>query len=232
MSLLMSNIDMHIEHLSQYTSTPGKGVTRVVYSEEDKKAKSYIKKIMDSLLLDVQEDEIGNLFGTWKGIDSNLPQIWTGSHIDAPTNGGKFDGVVGVVGALESIRILKENEFQPQRDIVVVVFASEEPTRFGIGCLGSRALIGMINESDLDSWIDDTNCSLRQVLSNEEKDPTLVLTQQLNAEKVKTFVEMHIEQAAVLEKEKATILILLLHQLKSFLKSMVNNGTLEVRPWI
>lgn len=202
---LMNRVDNHIETLAQYTSTQGKGITRVIYTEEDKIAKDYIKKQMNMLSLDVFEDEIGNVFGTWKGKNSNLQQVWTGSHIDAPTNGGKYDGVVGVIGALESIRILQDRGHKPQCDIVLVVFSSEEPTRFGVGCLGSRALTGGITENELNDWIDGTNRSLREVLLNHDKNPDKVLTEQLDSKRIKTFVEMHIEQGAFLERKESAI---------------------------
>ncbi|MCL7749971.1 M20 family metallo-hydrolase [Halalkalibacter alkaliphilus] len=201
----MKRIDGHIETLAQYTSTIDKGVTRIVYTEEDKKAKAYLKKLMEELSLAIHEDQIGNIFGVWEGSAPNLPQVWVGSHSDAPTNGGKFDGVVGLIAALESIRILKSQGFQPVCDIVVVIFAAEEPTRFGIGCIGSRALLGMIKESDFDSWVDETNRTLREVLLENNKDPVRVLDESLKPDRIKSFVELHIEQAVVLEREKAVI---------------------------
>ncbi|MFY0545654.1 M20 family metallo-hydrolase [Brevibacillus sp. H7] len=201
MNFLHLRVEEHINHLATFTSTPGHGVTRLVYSEEDRQAKSYIKQEMRKLGLDVEEDEIGNIMGIWHGKNPELPQVWTGSHVDAPLHGGKYDGVVGVIGGLEAIRILKERGVQPKCDVVLAVFSSEEPTRFGVGCLGSRALTGMIREEDLDRWCDDHGQSLRQVLESNGKQPEKVLRQQINPAKVKQFIELHIEQGDVLENK-------------------------------
>ena len=93
---------------------------------------------------EVRQDAIGNIFARWQGADSNAPAVGTGSHIDAIPNAGKYDGTVGVLGALEAIRTLQRNGFHPQRSIELLMFTSEEPTRFGIGCLGSRLLSGTL----------------------------------------------------------------------------------------
>lgn len=203
--MLNRRIEEHIQTLAEITSTPGKGVTRVVYTQEDVRAKDYLNKQMKELSLVVEEDQIGNIFGTWKGENPDLPQLWTGSHIDAPTNGGKFDGVVGVIGALEAIRSLKESGYMPKRDIVMVIFATEEPTRFGVGCIGSRGLTGMIGDQELDSWKDDDGSSLREVLLHAGRNPEKVLTEQLEPERISAFIELHIEQGPVLENEQLAI---------------------------
>jgi ureidoglycolate amidohydrolase len=205
MNLLNLRIEEHIKQLAQFTSTSGQGITRVVYSAEDMKAKEYMKQEMLKLALDVTEDEIGNIFGVWRGKNPSLPQIWTGSHLDAPTHGGKYDGVVGVFGGLESIRLLKGKGFEPSCDIVLVIFASEEPTRFGVGCLGSRALIGTIGKEELGRWQDDEHKSLREVLIACGKNPDKLSDQQINPNRVKAFIELHIEQAAVLESKNIPI---------------------------
>ncbi|WP_216827497.1 M20 family metallo-hydrolase [Alkalihalobacterium elongatum] len=205
MKSLEQRIEDHIEKLAQFTETPTHGVTRVVYTEHDTLAKEYIKNQMHELGLKIAEDEIGNIFGTWEGVDRDLSQVWTGSHLDAPTHGGKYDGVVGVFGALEAIRLLQLENYKPKHDIVLVIFASEEPTRFGVGCLGSRALTGMINEEDLEAWIDKDHLSLKEVLVQNGCDPKKVLTEQLAPEKIKNFIELHVEQGAVLETEHKEI---------------------------
>src|SRR5207245_1422850 len=99
----------------------------------------------------------------WAGKNPALAPLATGSHIDAIPNAGRYDGVVGVLGALEAIRALKRVGLNPQRSIELIVFTAEEPTRFGIGCLGSRLMsgvlapeqIGSLQDNDgqgLDSW--------------------------------------------------------------------------------
>ena len=88
----------------------------------------------------MHEDAIGNTFARWQGSDPELAPVGTGSHIDAIPNAGSYDGVVGVLGGLEAIRVLQQLGFRPRRSIELVIFTAEEPTRFGIGCLGSRMM--------------------------------------------------------------------------------------------
>src|SRR5215208_3111171 len=114
-------------------------------SEADLRARAYVKEICRALKLAIREDAVGNLFARWDGADPQLAPVATGSHIDAIPNAGRYDGVVGVLGALEALRVLKESGFNPTRSIELIVFTAEEPTRFGIGCLGSRLLSGALS---------------------------------------------------------------------------------------
>ena len=91
------------------------------------------------------QDAIGNTFARWNGSEPDAPAVGTGSHIDAIPNAGKYDGVVGVLGGLEAIRTLQRGGFRPKNSIELLLFTSEEPTRFGIGCLGSRLLSGTLS---------------------------------------------------------------------------------------
>jgi N-carbamoyl-L-amino-acid hydrolase len=117
-------------------------VTRVVYSVTDLAARRYVKQLCGNANLVVREDAAGNTFARWIGDAPELPAIGTGSHIDAIPNAGMYDGTVGVIGGLEAIRALQRAGFRPRRSIELLIFTAEEPTRFGIGCLGSRLLTG------------------------------------------------------------------------------------------
>src|ERR1700678_2683533 len=119
-------------------------VTRVVFSEADLRARAYVKGLFAEAGLGVREDAVGNTFARWAGADSTLAPVGTGSHIDAIPNAGSYDGTVGVLGGLEAIRALQRAGFQPQRSIELVIFTAEEPTRFGIECLGSRLMGGVL----------------------------------------------------------------------------------------
>src|SRR5260370_33222532 len=112
-------------------------VTRIVFTPTDLKARAWVKGRCENAGLTVRQDAIGNTFARWNGSDPAAPVVGTGSHIDAIPNAGKFDGVVGGMGGLEGIRGLQQSGFRPRHSIVLVIFTSEEPTRFGIGCLGS-----------------------------------------------------------------------------------------------
>ena len=109
------------------------------------KARAWLKELCEAIGLAVRHDAIGNTFARWVGSDPKAPAVGTGSHIDAIPNAGKYDGVVGVLGGLEAIRALQRSGFRPKNSIELLVFTSEEPTRFGIGCLGSRLLSGTLS---------------------------------------------------------------------------------------
>ena len=119
-------------------------VTRVVFSEADLRARAYVKSLCAKAGLAVHEDAIGNTFARWQGSEPELAPVGTGSHIDAIPNAGLYDGCVGVLGGLEAIRVLQQLGFKPRRSIELVIFTAEEPTRFGIGCLGSRMMAGLL----------------------------------------------------------------------------------------
>lgn len=205
MNLLDLHIEQHLRKLAHFTSTPGNGITRLIYSKEDHLAKEYIKREMKKLSLKVTEDEIGNIFAVWSGSDRSLPQVWTGSNLDTPNHGGKYNGVVGVVAGLEAIRLLKNEGVKPVRDLVLVVFASKEPSRFGINCLGSRALAGEISQEDLAHWEDETGQTLQEVLISQGRNPELVPNQKLDPTNVQLFIELHIEQGNVLDNTNVPI---------------------------
>src|ERR1700678_148816 len=126
--------------LGQISEAEPPVVTRVVFSEADLRARAYVKNLCTQAGLTIHEDAIGNTFARWPGTDPTLAPIGTGSHIDAIPNAGLYAGCVGVLGGLEAIRVLQTLSFTPRRSIELVIFTAEEPTRFGIGCLGSRMM--------------------------------------------------------------------------------------------
>ena len=122
----INRIIKEIELFSEFNSTPGKGVTRFSYSDADQEAKKYLMQQFEILDLDISVDAVGNIRAKRKGTQINAPTVMTGSHIDTVLYGGKFDGVVGVVGALEVIRVLNENSISTRHPIEVVIFVEEE----------------------------------------------------------------------------------------------------------
>src|SRR5438034_7981866 len=149
--------------LASFTDVPPPAVTRVVFSKTDLAARAYVKGLCAAAKLVIREDPIGNLFGRWSGSAPDLPAIGTGSHTDAIPHAGLYDGTVGVLGGLEAIRALKRSGFRPRRSIELVMFTSEEPTRFGIGCLGSRLLSGTLDPTRADALHDKDEVPLSAV---------------------------------------------------------------------
>ena len=140
-----NRLQREIDELACITEAVPPVVTRVLFSESDQRGRNFVKAICRQAGLALREDPVGNIFARWEGTDKTLPAVATGSHIDAIPNAGKYDGVVGVLGAIEAIRALQAAGFQPKRAIELIIFTSEEPTRFGIGCLGSRLLGGVLS---------------------------------------------------------------------------------------
>src|SRR5215475_1365306 len=151
-NLLLSEL----ETLASFSEVPPPAVTRIVFSEQDLLARRYIKELCAAAGLTVREDAAGNTFARWTGTSESAAAVATGSHIDAIPNAGRYDGTVGVLGGLESIRALRRSGFQPKRSIELIIFTSEEPTRFGIGCLGSRLLAGSL-DATVDENLRDQN---------------------------------------------------------------------------
>ncbi len=136
-----------LDDLAAISDAPAPAVTRVVFTETDRRARDYVHGLCEDASLLVREDAVGNTFARWIGAEPELPAVGTGSHIDAIPNAGRYDGTVGVLGGLEAMRALARAGFEPRRSIDLTLFTSEEPTRFGIGCLGSRFLAGLLDES-------------------------------------------------------------------------------------
>ena len=151
--------------------------------------------------LAVRADAVGNTFARWSRSDPNAPAVGTGSHIDAIPNAGKYDGVVGVLGGLEAIRALQQSGFHPRHSIELLIFTSEEPTRFGIGCIGSRLLSG----TSFRGCGEQTNRQQRK--HPRRGSPSGGIPGELEEVKLpngyyKAFVELHIEQGPLLEREQ------------------------------
>jgi N-carbamoyl-L-amino-acid hydrolase len=179
-------------------------VTRVVFSEADLRARSYVKKLCTDAGLTVTEDAIGNTFARWQGSEPDLTPIGTGSHIDAIPNAGLYDGCVGVLGGLEAIRVLQQLGFKPRRSIELVIFTSEEPTRFGIGCLGSRMMANVLTPAQARTLRDKEGRGLdesRAAAGFKGSLESVVLPQG----HFHQFVELHIEQGPLLEQEKIDV---------------------------
>jgi ureidoglycolate amidohydrolase len=185
--------------LATFSDAPSPAVTRIVFSDADRRARAYIKELCAEAGLAVREDAVGNTFARWTGTDPNLAAVATGSHIDAIPHAGRYDGTVGVLGGLEAIRALARGGFRPRRSIELILFTSEEPTRFGIGCLGSRLLAGVLDATagerlkasdgrTLDEW--RRHAGLTGLLS----------TVRLPDRAYAAFAELHIEQGPLLEQ--------------------------------
>ena len=188
-----------LDRLAEFSDVPAPAVTRVVFSEVDLRARSYVKELCAAAGLVVREDPAGNTFARWEGTEPRLPAVGTGSHIDAIPNAGRYDGTVGVLGGLEAIRTLQRSGVRPRRSVELLLFTSEEPTRFGIGCLGSRLLARSLEPAAAAQLRDREGRSLDEIRSKAGFAGSLEdvpLAQGHYA----AFVELHIEQGPLLEQ--------------------------------
>ncbi|KAK8502794.1 hypothetical protein V6N12_073844 [Hibiscus sabdariffa] len=208
LSVDAQTLQKQIDELSTFSDAPAPSVTRILYTKNDVLARRYIKNLMGLAGLSVREDAVGNIFGRWDGYEPALTAVATGSHIDAIPYSGKYDGVVGVLGAIEAINALKRSGFKPKRSLEIILFTSEEPTRFGIGCLGSRLLAGAETLAEaLKMMVDGQNISFLEAArsagyARDEDDLSSVF---LKKDSYSAFVELHIEQGPILEKEGISI---------------------------
>ena len=190
-----------IETLASFSDAEAPAVTRIVFTPTDLKARAWMKARCEEAGLRVRADAIGNTFARWNGSDSDAPVIGTGSHIDAIPNAGKYDGVVGVLGGLAAIRALQQNGFRPKHSLELLIFTSEEPTRFGIGCLGSRLLSGTLSV-DLARTLKDTDGATLEEVRRGAGFASELGQVKLTGGYYKAFLELHIEQGPLLERQQ------------------------------
>ena len=197
-------LQRRIDELSLITEAKPPAVTRVLFSDADLRGRDYVAGLCQSAGLSLRVDAVGNMFARWVGSVPDAAAVATGSHIDAIPNAGKFDGVVGVLGGITAIEALQEAGFKPMRSIEVVVFTAEEPTRFGIGCLGSRMLAGALPLDKVAALRDPEGQSLEDLRRRADLTEPLE-TVALPENFYSAFVELHIEQGPLLERENIPI---------------------------
>jgi ureidoglycolate amidohydrolase len=197
-------LSRELEVLGQISEAPSPVVTRIVFTEADLRARAFVKRLCREAGLVVREDAAGNTFARWAGTDESLAPVGTGSHIDAIPNAGRYDGTVGVLGGLEAIRALMQTGFRPRRSIELLIFTSEEPTRFGIGCLGSRLLAGMLDASCDERLKDHDGKSLGEIRAAAGYTGPLSAVR-LPSGYYSAFVELHIEQGPLLEQRQVPV---------------------------
>src|SRR5260370_15047108 len=200
MKVDIGQLSGELEALAGFSDAPAPAVTRVVYSEQDLRARAFVKGRCAEAGLAVREDAVGNTFARWPGTEPQLAAVGTGSHIDAIPHAGRYDGTVGVLGGLEAIRALQRAGVRPRRSIELLIFTAEEPTRFGIGCFGSRLLAESREESAGEQLRDKEGKNLDQWRAEAGFTGDLAGVR-LRAGYYAAFVELHIEQGPRLERD-------------------------------
>ncbi len=179
------------------------GITRLAYTREEEEARQLLMKLSEDLEFKVRKDQAGNLWIRKEGSDPRLPAVLMGSHLDTVPQGGAYDGTLGVLLGFECMRQLKEEGFSHRHPIELVAFAGEESSRFNIATIGSKILAGKLDVEALRTAKDNRGITLYQALKESGYDPDDL--PMLDADDYKAFLELHIEQNDVLEKENLQI---------------------------
>lgn len=206
MKINLERIKKDCETLATFNSTPGNGVTRSAWSAEDKQAKAYLRREMELANLVVFEDGIGTLFGRREGSNPALPVVMVGSHYDSVRNGGAYDGAVGTIAALETLRVLNELNFQHEFPIEMIAMNAEEGETFGpsTGVTNSRAMVGTLTYEELDTVKNIQGKTKREAMAEYGIVPDLEGSVRPQGS-IKNFIELHIEQGPVLEDNSIDI---------------------------
>lgn len=192
----------HIHELGLIGQDIHGGVTRFPYTDADERAKDYIIMIMKEAKLDVHVDAVGNIIGRRNGNNQNV--IICGSHIDTVKNGGNFDGCLGVLGAIEVLHTLHDQQVVLQDSIEVIVFKDEEGNRFSTGMIGSRSICGIFHKQDLQAS-DEQGITIQQAAHRLGYTIENYASCAYDFKKVKAYLELHIEQGSVLEKNQHSV---------------------------
>lgn len=204
LSIDRQRVGRNLDRLAKFSDAPPPAVTRVLFSPTDLLGRKFIGELIQQAGLEVRQDAAGTIFGRWIGSQPELPPVATGSHCDAIPHSGRYDGTVGVLGGLEAIVALRDSGFTPRRSIELIMFNSEEPTRYGIGCLGSRLMSGRLSAEAAANLRDDRGETFETTRVQAGCQGSLDSVR-LSPGTYGAFVELHIEQGPLLEQKNLPI---------------------------
>ena len=191
-------LQSHFEAMSLIGKIGETGTCRPTMTSLEKEAFTLAGNWMKEAGMQIRIDNFGNLIGRLEGEDGSLPVLMMGSHLDSQPYGGRFDGVAGVLCAIEVVKTMTENGIQPKRSIEVISFADEEGWRFNKGLFGSRGILGKLEEGELERT-DKDGITRKQALINFGCDPTKFIESEYKPGSIFCFLELHIEQGPVLD---------------------------------
>jgi allantoate deiminase len=191
-------LQQHFEAMSLIGKIGETGTNRPAHSAEEKKAFELAALWMQEAGMTTKIDNFGNLIGHLQGSKPELPVLMMGSHLDSQPYGGRFDGVAGVLCAIEVVKTLNENNVIPERGIDVISFADEEGWRFNKGLFGSKGILGKLEEGDLHRK-DANGVTREQALKDFGCDITKFKEDEYQPGSIFCFLELHIEQGPVLD---------------------------------
>lgn len=204
MSINLQRVQHLIEKLASISSSSDE-LTRLAFTPEDEKAHDVIIELCRQYNLSIRRDAIGNLFIRKAGKEDHLPAVAFGSHIDTVVNAGKFDGPLGVIGGLEILLQLCEQNIQTRYPLELIIFTCEESSRFNFATLGSKVMCGLANQEKLSQLRDKQDNTLAEAMTKLGMDFNLIHQAKRDGKDFKCFFELHIEQGPRLENENKTI---------------------------
>ena len=207
-SLLQPDVDRlqtDLDGLSGLVEDDQPGWSRRVFSEAYREERDWIRKLMVDAGLETRIDAAGNVIGVLRGKNPSLPPLMTGSHTDTVHAGGRFDGIVGVLGGIEAARTLRESDFELERDLIVIDFLGEEANGFGVSCVGSRSIAGLLSAEHLDRVDPATGRTLGDTMTGFGLDPQQAVGGAWGNGALHGYVELHVEQGPRLEQSGSRI---------------------------
>lgn len=205
LDVIAARISSELKSASCYTATPEAGCTRLPFTKEARAVVDYLKQLMEEVGLTVWEDAAGNVFGRLSGSRPELPCIMMGSHYDSVVHGGNYDGIAGIICAVEVARLMQEYNIARKHDFVVAGFCDEEGMRFGTGYFGSGAILGERNASYCRYYRDASGITIYEAMKSYGLNPDQVADAAWPKGTIGKFLEIHIEQGPVLDSEKTQL---------------------------
>ncbi len=198
MKINASRLQQHFEAMSLIGKIGETGTNRPAHSATEKEAFKIAASWMEEAGMKTHIDNFGNLIGRLQGTNPELPLLMMGSHLDSQPYGGRFDGVAGVLCAIEVVKTLTENNIAHERTIEVISFADEEGWRFNKGLYGSKGILGRLDPGDIERK-DKEGISRCQALIDFGCDPSKSADDEYKPGSIFCFLELHIEQGPVLD---------------------------------
>ncbi|MGH7621405.1 MAG: Zn-dependent hydrolase, partial [Gemmatimonadaceae bacterium] len=190
-----------IHETAKFGATAKGGVRRLTLGAEDKQVRDWFRRACEAAGLEVHVDALGSMFGLRKGRDMSKAPVGLGSHLDTQPTGGKFDGVLGTLAALEVVRTLNDAGIETETPICIVNWTNEEGSRFAPATMASAAYAGDYTTENILARTDAAGVSVGEALDSigyRGAEP-------VGERKFGAFVELHIEQGPLLEAENKII---------------------------
>ncbi|MBE0497385.1 MAG: Zn-dependent hydrolase [Campylobacterales bacterium] len=193
-------LEQEMQTVSTFGALPGRGITRLAFSEEEAQARAYVKGLMRDIGMNIREDAIGNIYGRLEG-ELPLSPVTVGSHLDSVPQGGYYDGTLGIMCGLEAMRAIKEHGISHKRPLELIIFSCEESSRFNMATVGSKVISGKLGLEKLKTLKDKQGVSVYDAAKAFGCAVDALEEAKLGRNALYSYIELHIEQGPVLENK-------------------------------